>query len=482
MEQINYTPSNTGILFHQDTESDFKFVMGPVGGGKTSMAIMETFFTSLRQAPDNQGRRRTRWVVIRNTFPELKSTVIKTFEAWLGGMTKVVYDTPIRANIRQPLPDNTVLEIEYIFLALDDEAAVKKLRSLEVTAALISEASEISEGVVEMLESRIGRYPAVDAAGGCDGATWSGILAESNPPSLRSWIYRVFEIERPKGYRMFKQPPALLFDPEAPEGEQYTPNPDAENIEYLAAGYDYYLKQLRRARPEFISVYILGQYGTSFDGKPVWPTFSQAKHVAVHPLQAHGFSPLVIGMDFGLMPSAIFTQLDPMGQMAVLAELSPQDITLEEFIAEHMLPLLQSRFFGQRPIVIGDPTGGSRSALAQMNSFQTLQQFGLVARPAPTNDPDMRIAAVNYFLQRDGGFIVDARCTTIIEAMLGGYRFKKRNPSDMDTTYKDRPEKNKFSHPSDALQYAALFHQFGARKGPQGQRVRPPAKPKYKFA
>lgn len=482
MDSINYTPSKTAIAFHQDVVSDFKFVMGPVGGGKTSMALMETFFTSLRQAPDALRRRRTRWIVIRNTFPELKSTVIKTFEAWLGGMTKVVYDTPIRANINQPLPDGTTLEIEYLFLALDDDAAVKKLRSLEATAALISEASEISEGIVEMLETRIGRYPRVDVESGCAGPTWSGILAESNPPSLRSWIYRVFEIERPTGYRMFKQPPALLYDPEAPEGEQYTANPEAENIAYLGAGYDYYFKQLRRARPEFINVYILGQYGTSFDGKPVWPGFSQSRHVAGHNLDSHGFSPLIIGMDFGLMPAAVFTQLDPMGQMAVIAELSPQDVTLEEFIAEHMLPLLQSRFAGQRPIVIGDPTGGSRSALAQMNSFQTLQQFGIVARPAPTNDPDMRIAAVNYFLQREGGFIVDPRCTTIIEAMIGGYRFKKRNPSDMDTTYKDRPEKNKFSHPADALQYAALFHQFGARKGPQGQKVRGPAKPKYKFA
>lgn len=473
---IDYNPSPTAIKFHQDTESDFKFILGPVGGGKTSMAVMEMFFTSLRQKPDNHGRRRTRWVVIRNTFPELKSTVIKTFENWLGSMTKVVYDTPIRASIRQPLTDGTTLDIEFIFLALDDESSVKKLRSLEVTGGMISEASEISEAVVEMLETRTGRYPPVNAAIGCEGATWSGIIAESNPPSMRSWIYRVFEVERPKGHRMFKQPPALLYDPEAPEGEQYVANPEAENIQYLANGYDYYFKQLRRARQEFINVYILGQYGTTYDGKPVWPMFSVSKHVSEHELHFHQHSPLVIGMDFGLMPAAVFTQLDPMGQMSVLTELSPQDLTLEEFIVEHMLPLLQARFPSARPIIVGDPTGGSRSALAQHNSFQMLQQYNLVARPAPTNDPDMRIAAVEYFLQRSGGFIMDSRCVTLIEAMLGGYRYKKRNASDMDSTYKDRPEKNKFSHPADALQYAALFHQKGARTGPRGQRVHTPRK------
>lgn len=470
---IDYTPAPTALRMHQDVESDTKFLMGPVGAGKTVAMIMEMFFISLRQEPDDLKRRRTRWLVIRNTFPELKSTVIKTFNEWLGDMAKVVYDTPIRAHLSQPLTDGTLLDIEFIFLALDDESSLKKLRSLEVTAALISEASEINESVVEMLESRTARYPKVDAGVGCKGATWSGLLMESNPPSMRSWLYRVFEVERPRGYRIFKQPPALLYDPDT---EEYTPNPDAENVQYQSKGYAYWTDQLRRARREFINVYLLGQYGTTYDGKPVWPSFSTAKHVPSDVLDYYQHSPLVIGMDFGLMPAAVFTQLSPMGQMSVLSELSPQDLTLEEFVVEHMLPLLQSRFPHARPIIVGDPTGGSRSALAQHNSFQLLRQYNLVAQPAPTNDPDMRIAAVEYFLQRDGGFVMDSRCVTLIEAMLGGYRYKKRNASDHDSTYKDRPEKNKFSHPADALQYAALFHQKGARTGPRGQKVHKPAK------
>lgn len=478
MNNINYTPSKTAIAFHQDTISDFKFVMGPVGGGKTTMVLMETFFASLRQEPDSLGRRRTRWLVIRNSYPELKSTVIKTFEEWLGSMTRVVYDTPIRAEIHQPLPDGTTLEIEYMFIALDDESAVKKLRSLEATGAMISEMSEISQPIMEMLDSRINRYPKVDASINCKGATWAGIIAESNPPSTQSWIYTEFEVRRPEGYRIFKQPSALLYNAET---EEYEANPDAENIQYLGGGYDYYFKMLRRARPEFVSVYIMGQYGTSFDGKPVWPRFTQKKHVSEYPLEAHRSGPLIIGMDFGLMPAAVFTQLDPMGQMAVLDELSPQDLTLEEFIQEHLLPRLQGSFANHSPLIVGDPTGGSRSALAQHNSFQMLQMYNLVAKPAPTNDPDIRIDAVDYFLAREGGFIVDPKCTTIIEAMLGGYRYKKRNSSDKDSTYKDRPEKNKYSHPADALQYAALFHQKGSRSPRRGQRVQKPSK-KFLYA
>lgn len=462
---LNYRPSPTAMDVHTDTLSDFKFIKGPVGGGKTSLAIMDVFFTALRQEPDWNNRRRTRWIVIRGTYPELKSTVIKTFEYWLGAFTRVVYDTPIRAHIEQPLADGTILDVEFLFLALDDEKAVSKLRSLEVTGALISEMSEISERVVEMLMTRIGRYPAVDNVRGFRGPTWRGVIAESNPPTMRSWIYRVFEVDRPAGYRVFHQPPALIFDAELDNGDGtkggYLPNPEAENIENLGAGYDYYFDQLKMASEEFIKVYILGNYGVTFDGRPVFPTFSQSTHVARGPLPAVPGTPIVVGLDFGLMPGAVVTQLHPTG-VAILRELSPQDITLEDFALGHLLPMIQQHYRGSPVLIVGDPAGNQRSALAKMNSFQTLRSFGLSAVPAMTNDVDTRRAAVDYFLQRNGGLLVDPVCVGLIEALSGGYRYKKRNVNDLDSDWKDRPEKNKHSHIADSLEYALLTHWKGS--------------------
>lgn len=447
---------------HTDTESEFKFIMGPVGGGKTSLGVMDVFFTAIRQEPDWNNRRRTRWIFIRGTYPELKSTVIKTFEYWLGAFTRVVYDTPIRASIEQPLADGTILDVEFLFLALDDERAVAKLRSLEVTGAFISEMSEISERVVEMLMTRIGRYPAVDNIRGFKGPTWKGVIAESNPPTIRSWIYRVFEVERPKGYRIFRQPPALIYDPNGNEGKgEYLPNPEAENIENLGAGYDYYFDQLKMATEEFIKVYILGNYGVTFDGRPVFPAFSQNFHVARGPIPVIPGAPIIVGVDFGLMPGAVFTQLHHTG-VAVLRELAPQDITLEDFVLQHLLPTIQQHYRIAPVLVVGDPAGNQRSALAKMNSFQTLRSFGLSAVPAVTNDIELRLAAVNYFLQRNGGMLIDPSCGMLIEAMSGGYRYKKRNPSDMDSDWKDTPEKNKFSHIADSAQYAMLTHWKGS--------------------
>jgi hypothetical protein len=250
----------------------------------------------------------------------------------------------------------------------------------------------------------------------------------------------------------------------------------AENIKYLEGGFQYYFDQVAGARQEFIRVYVLGQYGMSFDGKPVWPMFVSTTHVHTERLQPLPNVQVAIGMDYGLMPAATFTQMGPMGQIMVLDELTPQDLTLEEFIVDHMLPLIQARYAQNRLLVIGDPAGVQRSALARANSFEVLRSFGLPVRPAVSNDPKLRNDAVAYFLNRPGGMLIDPHCVDIVEAMAGGYRFKKRNSSDLDAGYKDRPEKNKHSHIADSLAYVSLYHRTPALGSGTGQRVLTPAK------
>jgi hypothetical protein len=474
-EVTTYMPTKTATLFHNDTSSFVRLILGPVGGGKTTICVWEMLLVSLRQEPDAVGVRKTRWVVIRNTFPELKSTTIKTWEHWFGGMCTTVYDTPIRSTIRQTLPDKTTLEMEVLFIALDDEQSLKKLRSLEVTGGYISEASEVPEAVVEMLAGRVGRYPAKDKHTGY-GATWSGIIMESNPPAMRSWMYRRFEIDRPKDHRLFRQPAPLIYNPTT---EEYDPNPDAENIDNLVGGYDYYYRQLRSAKPDYVKVFILGEYGLSYAGKPVFPTFSSTVHVAQQRLEPYRGSSIIVGMDFGLNPGAAFTQLTPMGQLIVLDELAPQDETLEDFVSRHVLPKLATRFKGYSVEIVGDPAGSQRNALAKLNTFQTLRSMGLASRPALTNDPIMRIGAVNYFLNRTGGLVVDPACVTIIEGFAGGYRFEKLRKGDFNTEYKEKPEKNKYSHIHDALQYAALHFYRGHQIG---TKPRAPERKKFVYA
>lgn len=454
---IDYDPSPTGLAFHRDTESLVKTIFGPVGAGKTTIALLDSFFTSLRQEPNADGVREVRWIVIRNTYSELKSTVIRSFMQWFGEFTRIVYDTPIRARMVLPLADGTTLDAEYLFLALDGEHTTQKLRSLEATAGLISECSEIDESVFEMLQSRINRFPVKNAHS--PGATWAGVTMESNPPSVKSWLYRMLEITRPQGVKLYRQPSPLIYDDATGE---YHQNPDAENLQYLGGGIEYYHNMIRTAREEYIKVYILGEYGVSFAGRPVFTSFSQMNHVSKQIIIPTRGVPLIIGMDMGLNPSAVFTQLGGGGQVAVLDALAPEDLTLDEFIAQHVLPLLQRKYMGLSPLIIGDPAGIARSALSRTNSFEQIRTFGLAARPAISNDIQLRLDSVKYFLNRRDGFAISPNCAELIEAMTGGYRYSKRG-STLDADYRDLPDKNKHSHIVDGLQYSTLWHWRGER-------------------
>ena len=75
---FDYWPTPTGVKFHAST-SRVRVVIGPVGSGKTWMNWMEIYrVTAERMPPMADGVIRARWVVIRTTYDELKSTTVAT--------------------------------------------------------------------------------------------------------------------------------------------------------------------------------------------------------------------------------------------------------------------------------------------------------------------------------------------------------------------------------------------------------------------
>ena len=142
----------------------------------------------------------------------------------------------------------------------------------------------------------------------------------------------------------------------------------------------------------------------------------------------------------------------------LLEEVIAEDIGLELQLQRALKPaLLQQRYFGKAVIVVGDPAGTQRSTLYEETSFDMVKREGLMAYPAPTNDIDRRIAAVDSWLlsQRDGGpgLLIDReRCPVTIRALNGGYKYAKLKNGQRKPT----PDKNEFSHVMDALQYACL--------------------------
>lgn len=435
--------------------------MGPIGSGKSVACICEVLKNAHEQQPSPDGVRRTRWAIIRNTYPELLTTTLKTWLDWVPeAICPVNRAAPITARLKSPLPDGTRIDLEVIFLALDKPQDVKKLLSLELTGAFINEAREVPKAVVDGATSRVGRYPNKSDGG----PTRACVIADTNPPDDDHWWYRLAEEETPDNWGFFRQPAALL---RIDNGSQikYEPNPLAQNIDNLPNGYGYYLNQLGGKTSEWIKVYIEADYGTVEDGRPVYKsTWNDRLHVTSEPIQANPKYPLILGWDFGLTPACIICQFYPSGKFAVLDELVSEYSGIKQFGRDVVRPFLQQNYKGFRIATsVGDPAGQTGAQTDQKTCFQVLGDsfeeggVGIPSSPSPSNSIQARLDAVNHFLTKlvdaNSAFYLSPKCTILRKGFNGGYKFNRVQVSG-DERFKDVPDKNRFSHPHDALQYA----------------------------
>lgn len=428
----NYNAPPTVARFMR-SDAPFRLIMGPVGSGKSTGNIMEIARRASMQAPSRDGIRRTRWAVIRNTKQQLKDTTLKTWLEWF----------PDGAAGRWRESDQMFVlrfgdvHAEVMFRALDDPDDVKRLLSLELTGAFVNECREIPIEIITALRSRVGRYPSRKEGG----PTWYGILADTNPPSTDHWIHEKFEVEKPEGWEIFKQPGGL--------------DPGAENLENLPP--TYYQDMMEGADDDFIQVHVHAKYGRSKAGMPVYEkTFVEAFH-RNDELQVVGGAPVIIGMDFGRTPAAAFYQRDVRGRVLLQDECVAQNMGLENFIDRLVKPMLMTRYAGHRVVVAGDPSGWDKSQINEESCKDVLKRAGFVPWRPPTNLIAPRLAAVEKLLKMhiDGKamFLINgARCPKILEGFKHAYRYKRKK----DGSYEEVPEKNDWSHPHDATQYGAM--------------------------
>lgn len=495
---INYKAEPTASLFHRST-AFVRGLRGPIGTGKSVTCCMEIIRRGVEQEAFN-GVRKTRWAAVRNSYPELKSTTIKTWEDWAPGAA-TVFSAPIVSVFTRRLPDGTTVEIELLFLSLDRPDDVKKLKSLDLTGIWLNEVSELPKAVFDMATGRVGRYPS-KAQGGC---TWSGVIMDTNSPDDDHWYYTLAEeptaeeleqredlmrqlvemglmAEGQPIYEFFAQPGALIKTPDG----KYIPNPEAENVQNHTMGYGYWLRQVAGKNEQWIKVYILGQYGSVHDGKPVYQEFNETLHVRqIYPVQG---AKLVIGLDFGLTPAAVITQTDARGRLLVLDELCGDDMGIRQFLEDALIPYLMTNYdawWRKKDAMIeliGDPAGEQKAQTDEKSCFQEVRAKNLRIRAAKTNAYLPRRGAVAWYLSKliggQPGFILDEDCKVLRKGFNGGYKYRRVQVTG-DERYTDEPVKNKFSHPHDALQYAAM-ETGGIQAITQGQRPAAPRLPTYR--
>lgn len=463
---VNYEAESTLSAFHL-SEKARRGVMGPVGSGKSVGCVMEVFMKAL-SAPVGKGNvRKSRWAVIRNTYGELKSTTIKTWQEWIPDSDcPIVYDSPIRGKMAKELPDGTFLDFEVYFIALNNPKDVKKLLSLELTGVWVNEAREIGKSIVDAAYSRTGRYPAKKHftdkyIAECEAQNkplyYSGLIMDTNPPDDDHWWYRLAEEEKPDGWGFFRQPGALIKN----EGGWYSPNPLAENVKHQPKGYNYWLDMLSGADPEWIKVHVLGEYGAVFTGRAVFKDiYIDSVHVSDKPLEIFKGLPLMLGFDFGLTPACVIGQMDKNGQLRILRELVSEYMAIRQFTSDVLKPALNAEFRGMPISGTADPAGEQRSQVDAKTCIQELRDLGIPAIPAPTNSFSERRQAVIDLLTRrvqgnEPALIIDPSCKMIRKGFMGGYEFERVAVVGQER-FKDMPVKNIYSHIMDATQYLAL--------------------------
>ena len=461
---FKYKPEGDTLKKFMKSDDFFRGLRGPVGSGKSVACCIEIFRRCLLQQKNAEGKRKSRWAVIRNTNPQLRTTTIKTWLDWFPEDTWGNFAWSVPYTHRILVGE---LDVEVIFLALDRPEDVKKLLSLELTGVWVNEAREIPKSIIDACTMRVGRFPSMRDGG----ASWYGVIADTNAPEEDHWwpimaadvpvpdhISRdeALMLIKPDNWSFYTQPPALLEN-KGKDGfiTGYEDNIKSENKKNLTE--KYYNNIIRGKTKGWIDVYVLNKLGSIEEGKPVYHSFKEELHITKNKIDLIPGQPIWIGVDFGLTPAAVFGQRTTTGKWNIINELVCFEMGVIRF-SELLRGEIAKLYKGYEIMIYGDPAGDFRSQTDERTPFQIMRNCGLKAIPAPSNDVALRIEAVDSTLSRlvDGspGFNMSTDCINLKKGFNGGYHYRRLQVSG--DRYDEKPLKNRYSHVHDALQYLMM--------------------------
>jgi hypothetical protein len=476
--RLVYEPDGEVLRRFLSDRSHVSVIRGPIGSGTSSACCLKIYSLALEQHVF-AGKRRSAWAIVRNTYPTLRATTVKTWLEWFpeNEFGRFYYDRPYRHEIR--LGD---LEIDATFLSLDSDDDIEKLKSNEFTGFWFNELEYTSKALFDEAESRTGRWPS-RKIGGC---AWDGVIADMNAPSEDHWVPQMMgEVPvqpnapaadilmkgKPANWAYFVQPPALL-EIRSPDGRVvtgYKENPLAENLKWLKPGF--YEEKMQGKTKAWIDSRLRNQIIYVIDGTPVYTGFNQDTHIAGAELEPIPGHEVIVGVDFGrARPCAVFMQVTN-NRIFIQHEFRMYGASATVF-APALKRFMEERYPGAydpvrrrlipRPYrMYGDPKGADKSQSDGRAPFEIFEECGLKVFPAPgtkNNSPVIRIAAVDYVLNGAGAmfnglprFVLSpVNCPTLKAAMCGRYRIRKDSNGDPE------PIKDEFSDVAECVQYAFL--------------------------
>lgn len=453
-------PGPVAASFLADGVSLVRSIRGPVGGGKTVTCIFDGLRNASTMPVCTDGKIRFRNAIIGQTYGQIERNLYSTWFNWLpddgGDWTEAEFTGGggrfgKHAISWDVMRDGCRVQVLYeaIFAAIGEQAVENFMRGFEPTAFWLFEMDLLPEAVLPTAITRLGRYPRrADVRGDLDYRSY--IIGDLNSPDVDSWYYRAFEEDVPAGFRQYVQPSGL--------------SPHAENIANLPRGYYERQVQMLAKKPNLIKRMVKNEYAPSSDGQPVYPEYSDDRHLSREELAPVKGIPLKIGVDAGLRaPAAIIGQDLPNGQCLILGEVVPGRVGTKSFAA------LVRKECGDIapgiPIEIGycDPAGfsGGDSEDNQLAwAEQLMHELKIPIEPAPSNELDLRLDAVrdDLLANLDGetpALRISKRCKVLRKGFASHYRYAKRKQANTESLT-PKPEKNDWSHIHDALQYLRL--------------------------
>lgn len=406
---IQYDPNEWARKFHVSPNRHC-CLAGGLGSGKSYAAIQELKALAL----ENPG---FTYFIGRKTMPSLRDTTMKTFFACME-------DGLIPRGGHNKTNNNVTLVngAQFIFRPLDD---LEKLKSLEIAGFFVDEANEIDADTYNTLKSRVRQK-----VKGKEPSMYRTIIA-LNPGEEDHWIPQLFLHVKPLSHEMFQ-------------------STTMDNLKNLPEGY---VEELKATFSQDMQQrMIFGLFGRVHKGSAVFPQFSRGNFI--HPVQYDPNKILIRSWDFGYNhPVCVWAQMENT-QIRYLAELMGNEVYLQDFIRNQVMPY-QSSLFGDvslKPMDFCDPRGSDESDKGK-SSVQILNEHGIYPIYRRTwIEEGLKVLKELMDTKIKGteepNLLVHPRCKILIEGFKGGYHRSQGS---------EIPEKDGYyDNVMDATRYLAL--------------------------
>ena len=421
------------------------FIVGPGGSGKTVASVKKAIVEAMRIKPSPDGVRRYVLGVWRQKYDNLWKATLpswwKVLPRDLPGST-FIGSSPRASEHVVPFRDKWgPIILTARFRAFGEVADPDDVLGNEFTDVYLNELPTLPEELFVSLADRIGRDPPREVIG-----RNGRFFGDGNAPDVLNWTYRDFYEEPKPDYKLFNQPGGR-----------------DEGAENPTMGREYYVQSARinAHRKWWVRRMVDNKPGFSRDGELVYPTYDDDRNLAKQTIEPIRGLPIVVGVDGGLTPAALYKQELANGQSRWLAEVALDSGGMAE-LATAMLALEAWRFPDHDThefFAVCDPAmiAGENRTEDLSERQRLVEHLARPVKPARTNQTEARWGAVRAKLsltvaEGGAGLLLDPSCKGIRRGFNQTYHFRKiHGTNDLGSVVKTMD-----SHPHDAGQYAEL--------------------------